>query len=104
MRYWFRMSPLPVRSCGKDKPGTEIPQRARYSTVDLTVAAHREGVRFAIGAKRITTLWRVLGGIAEADRADVDRYARRPGHRGDLLPGLVAHQPRRQHQRPTPPT
>lgn len=42
MRYLFHMSLLPVRSCGKDKSGTEIPQRARYSTVDLTVAAHRQ--------------------------------------------------------------
>jgi Transposase DDE domain group 1 len=40
---------------------------AGYFAVDLAVAAHREGVRFAIGAKRIAPLWRLLDGIAETD-------------------------------------
>ncbi|MCA1681746.1 MAG: hypothetical protein LC700_01015, partial [Actinobacteria bacterium] len=30
---------------------------AGYFAVDLAVAAHREGVGFAIGAKRIAPLW-----------------------------------------------
>jgi acetolactate synthase I/II/III large subunit len=42
---------------------------AGYFAVDLAVAAHREGVRFAIGAKRIAPLWRTLAGIAESDWA-----------------------------------
>jgi Transposase DDE domain group 1 len=40
---------------------------AGYFAVDLAVAAHREGVHFAIGAKRIAPLWRTLAGIAESD-------------------------------------
>jgi hypothetical protein len=43
---------------------------AGYFAVDLAVAAHREGVRFAIGAKRIAPLWRTLAGIAESDWTD----------------------------------
>lgn len=38
-----------------------------YFAVDLAVAAHREGVKFAIGAKRIAPLWALLGGISESD-------------------------------------
>jgi hypothetical protein len=40
---------------------------AGYFAADLAVAAHREGVSFAIGAKRIAPLWRTLAGIAESD-------------------------------------
>jgi hypothetical protein len=40
---------------------------AGYFAVDLALAAHREGVSFAIGAKRIAPLWRTLAGIAESD-------------------------------------
>lgn len=43
---------------------------AGYFAVDLAVAAHREGMRFAIGAKRIAPLWRLLEGIAETDWVD----------------------------------
>jgi hypothetical protein len=43
---------------------------AGYFAVDLAVAAHREGVGFAIGAKRIAPLWAALAGIAETDWAD----------------------------------
>lgn len=43
---------------------------AGYFAVDLAVAAYREGVRFAIGAKRIAPLWRTLTGIAESDWAE----------------------------------
>jgi hypothetical protein len=38
-----------------------------YFAVDLAVAAYREGVGFAIGAKRIAPLWRILAGISETD-------------------------------------
>jgi hypothetical protein len=38
-----------------------------YFAVDLAVAAYREGVGFAIGAKRIAPLWRTLAGIGETD-------------------------------------
>jgi hypothetical protein len=40
---------------------------AGYFAVDLAVAAHREGVGFAIGAKRITPLWAALAGVTETD-------------------------------------
>ena len=40
---------------------------AGYFAVELAIAAHREGVGFAIGAKRIAPLWRTLAGIAERD-------------------------------------
>jgi Transposase DDE domain group 1 len=42
---------------------------AGYFAVDLAVAAHREGVGFAIGAKRITTIWQALAGLQETDWA-----------------------------------
>ncbi|MCA1672120.1 MAG: transposase, partial [Actinobacteria bacterium] len=38
-----------------------------YFAVDLAVAAHREGVKFAIGAKRIAPLWQSLAGITPSD-------------------------------------
>jgi hypothetical protein len=38
--------------------------------VDLAVAAHREGVKFAIGAKRIAPLWQALAGLSESDWTD----------------------------------
>lgn len=38
-----------------------------YFAVDLAVAAYREGVGFAIGAKRIAPLWRILTGVGETD-------------------------------------
>jgi len=41
-----------------------------YVAVDLAVAAHREGVRFAIGAKRIAPLWKALAGLSESDWTD----------------------------------
>jgi hypothetical protein len=43
---------------------------AGYFAADLAIAAHREGVHFAIGAKRIAPLWRTLAGIAESDWAE----------------------------------
>jgi hypothetical protein len=39
---------------------------AGYFAVELAIAAHREGVGFAIGAKRIAPLWRTLAGIPAA--------------------------------------
>ena len=41
-----------------------------YFAVDLAVAAHREGVGFAIGAKRIATIWQTLTGLSESDWAE----------------------------------
>jgi Transposase DDE domain group 1 len=41
-----------------------------YFAVDLAVAAHREGVGFAIGAKRIAPVWQALAGISETDWTD----------------------------------
>ncbi|MGH4017788.1 MAG: transposase [Pseudonocardiaceae bacterium] len=41
-----------------------------YFAVDLAVAAHREGVGFAIGATRIAPVWKALAGISESDWTD----------------------------------
>jgi Transposase DDE domain group 1 len=38
-----------------------------YFAVELAIAAHREGVGFAIGAKRIAALWRTLAGVGEIE-------------------------------------
>jgi hypothetical protein len=40
---------------------------AGYFAGDLARAAHSAGIGFAIGAKRHTTMWRALAGIAETD-------------------------------------
>jgi hypothetical protein len=49
---------------------------AGYFAGALARAAHREGITFAIGAKRIAPLWRLLAGIAETDwRAAIDMDA-----------------------------
>ena len=40
---------------------------AGYFAGELAIAAHREGVGFAIGAKRIAPLWRTLAGVKESD-------------------------------------
>ena len=41
-----------------------------YFAVDVAIAAHREGVKFAIGAKRIAPLWKTLAGVSEPDWTD----------------------------------
>jgi DDE family transposase len=38
-----------------------------YFAVELAIAAHREGVGFAIGAQRIAALWRTLAGVGETE-------------------------------------
>jgi hypothetical protein len=43
---------------------------AGYFAGSLARAAHREGIAFAVGAKRIAPLWRLLAGIAEDDWTD----------------------------------
>lgn len=43
------------------------PRHGGYFAADLAVAAHREGVGFAIGAKRITPVWQTLAGISDTD-------------------------------------
>jgi len=43
---------------------------AGYFAGELARAAHFEGIEFAIGAKRIAPLWRLLSGIAETDWND----------------------------------
>jgi hypothetical protein len=43
---------------------------AGYFAGELARAALGEGIEFAIGAKRIAALWRLLSGIGEADWAD----------------------------------
>jgi hypothetical protein len=50
----------------------EVTLRAHggYFAVDLAVAAHREGVAFAIGAKRIAPVWATLAEISETDWTD----------------------------------
>ena len=72
---------------------------AGYFAGQLARAALFAVVEFAIGARRIAPLWRLLNGVAEGDwtqrsrrgRLDRrDRHDRRPGRRGRLLPELVA--------------
>jgi hypothetical protein len=43
---------------------------AGYFAGQLARAAHAEGIGFAIGAKRIAALWRMLAGVAETDWSD----------------------------------
>ena len=43
---------------------------AGYFAVDLAVAAHREGIGFAIGAKRLAPLWTALAGLQETGWAE----------------------------------
>ncbi len=57
--------PVPVRA-GKVRLRTD----AGYFAGELARAAHEEGVGFAIGAKRIAPLWRMLAGLTEADWTD----------------------------------
>ena len=46
---------------------------AGYFAGQLARTAHQAGIGFAIGAKRVTTMWRALAGIAESDwRACID--------------------------------
>ena len=54
--------PPPVRA-GKVRMRTD----AGYFAGELARAAHEEGVGFAIGAKRIAPLWRMLTSLTEAD-------------------------------------
>ena len=51
---------------------------AGYFAGDLARAARELGVEFAIGAKRITTMWRALSGLTDEDWADaIDMPQRR---------------------------
>ena len=63
---------------------------AGYFAGQLARAAHDAKISFAIGAKRIAPLWRLLAGIAGDDWHDAVRHARRPGRGRGVLPGLVA--------------
>ena len=65
---------------------------AGYFAGQLARAALFADIEFAIGARRIAPLWRLLDGIAEADWTDATRHARRPGRGGRLLPQLVARR------------
>ena len=58
--------PRSVRD-GAAAAGRTIALRANagYFAGDLARAAAAEGMAFAIGAKRITSMWRALAGIAE---------------------------------------
>ena len=52
-----------------------MPSRAPTPATSLARAAHAAGVGFAIGAKRIAPLWRLLDGIAETDwHAAIDMH------------------------------
>ncbi len=77
-----------------------LPQRARdggrvalradagYFAGALARVAHEAHIGFAIGAKRIAPLWRLLAGIALLARCDRD--GGRAGRGRGVLPGLVA--------------
>jgi hypothetical protein len=48
---------------------------AGYFAGQLARAAHTAGIGFAIGAKRVTSMWRALAGVAESDwRACIDMH------------------------------
>lgn len=53
--------PAPVRA----EAGIDLRADAGYFAGDLARAAHGHGIGFAIGAKRIAPLWRLLSGITE---------------------------------------
>ena len=59
---------------------------AGYFAGQLARAALFTGIEFAIGARRIAPLWRLLDGIAEADWTEAIDRVRRPGGRRRLLP------------------
>jgi hypothetical protein len=58
-----------------------------YFAGELARAAHFAGVEFAIGAKRIAPLWRLLAGIAEADWVDALEMDRAQVAVADYRPG-----------------
>jgi hypothetical protein len=77
------LSALPGRvRCGR------VRRRADTGYFDGKLAriAFLEGVEFAIGAKRIAPLWRLLAGLSEKDWADAGRDGRGAGRRV-ALPG-----------------
>jgi len=57
---------------GRVRAGRRVAMRsdAGYFAGQLARAAHEEQIAFAIGAKRIAPLWRLLAGIAEEDWRD----------------------------------
>jgi hypothetical protein len=50
-----------------DRAQVRLRADAGYFAGQLARAAHTAGIGFAIGAKRVTTMWRALAGIAETD-------------------------------------
>jgi hypothetical protein len=50
-----------------DRAQVRLRADAGYFAGQLAKAAHDAGIGFAIGAKRVTTMWRALAGIAETD-------------------------------------
>jgi hypothetical protein len=58
---WARCRP------GRGPGGCGCAPTGGYFAGELARAAHFAGVQFAIGAKRIAPLWRILGGVAEGD-------------------------------------
>ena len=52
---------------------------AGYFAGALARAAHEAHIGFAIGAKRIAPLWRLLAGIAEDDWHDAIEHGQCPG-------------------------
>jgi Transposase DDE domain group 1 len=60
---------------------------AGYFAGELARAAHFAGVEFAIGAKRIAPLWRLLAGIAETDWVEATEMDRAQVAVADYRPG-----------------
>jgi Transposase DDE domain len=67
---------------------------AGYFAGQLARAALFTDIEFAIGARRIAPLWRLLNGLTEADWTDAIDMPARPDRRGRLLPELVAGRDR----------
>ena len=72
--------PRAVRD-GAAAAGRKIALRADagYFAGDLARAAAAEGMEFAIGAKRITSMWKALAGIRRGCLAGRDRHGQRAG-------------------------
>ena len=88
------------RRCGaraRPRPGVQdqAPGRCRvFRAGSWPCAAAAEGLEFAIGAKRIASMWRALAGIAEDAWRDAARHARRAGRGVAVQAGPVARRAR----------
>jgi hypothetical protein len=81
------LSLLSLLQSPREWPGPELARRLGYP-VEATRGAHDEDIAFAIGARRIAPLWRLLDGIADHDWHDAiemeNAQTLHPGQRARL--------------------